>query len=558
MRDWSIARRLFLGQLLFIIVLTAGVVAAAYLDASERVSSQATERTAAIAATLADSPLLLEAAASPDPSAALRRYADDVRQETAVDFVTIMAPNRTRWTHPNPEKIGQPYIGSIAQALAGRSYTETIAGTLGPSLRTIAPVKDSAGSVKAMVSVGVTISAVDIARNGRIPFILLLGAGLLTVGTLTSLLLGRYLKRVTLGWGPERLGQLFSYNQAVLHSVRDGLLLVDRQGALVMHNDQAADLLGIPRPAEGAPRQPLTELPLSGSLKELLLSGRSVRDEIHLLGDRLLVVSQEPARLPGTNNSYGANSYGMVSTLQDHTELQRMGDELRSTKTLTDALRAQTHEHANRMHTMASLVELGRTEQALHFATEDLSHNQHLVDEVIDAGQEPVLAALLMGKIAQAAELGIELRVEWEPGTRLEVLGPHDAVTIVGNLLDNAMDAALSAPAPRWVVLQISPDVSHGVSQHAAQLILRVRDSGPGLLGTDPATVLAHGYSTKISDASGRGIGLALVHQSVLRLGGSLQVSPAAEFTIVLPRTAPPRTAPPRTLPPRNGESERP
>ncbi|GAA1051003.1 sensor histidine kinase [Arthrobacter russicus] len=529
MRDWSIARRLFLGQFLFILLLTAGVVTAAYFDASDRAYSQATERTSSIAATLADSPLLLEAAASPDPTALLQPYAEAVIQETKVDFITIMAPDRTRWTHPNPEKIGLPYIGSVDQALSGHRYTETIAGTLGPSLRTIVPVLDRAGAVQAMVSVGVTVSALDIASSGRIPFILLLGAGLLAVGTLTSWLLGRYLKRVTLGWGPERMGQLFSYYESVLHSVRDGLLLVDRKGELVMYNDQAADLLGIPRPADGVPRLPLEALPVRDSLKELLLSGRSVRDEIHVIEDRLLVVSQEPASMPGAKTSYGT-----VSTLQDHTELRRMGDELSSTRTLSDALRAQTHEHANRLHTVVSLLELGRTEQALAFATEDLRLSQQLVDEVVDADREPVLAALVMGKIAQAAELGIELRVEGDTGDSaagFELLSAHDVVTIVGNLLDNAMDAARSGTPPRWVALAVAHDES--------ALRLRVSDSGPGLGGAEPATILERGFSTKAADATGRGIGLALVQQSVLQLGGSLQISPDAEFTVTVPRTAP-------------------
>lgn len=528
MRDWSIARRLFLGQLLFILLLTGAVVAVAYFDASERAYSQAAERTNAIATTLADSPLLLDAAASPDPTALLQPYVEVVIQETKVDFITIMAPDRTRWTHPNSAKIGLPYIGSIGQALAGHRYTETIEGTLGPSLRTIVPVMDNAGKVKAMVSAGVTISAVDIASNGRIPLILLLGAGLLAVGTLTSWLLGRYLKRITLGWGPERMGQLFSTYESVLHSLRDGLLLVDHKGELVMYNDQAADLLGIPRPANGTPRLPLHALPVRDSLKELLLSGRSVRDEIHLIENRLLVVSQEPASMPGAKTSYGT-----VSTLQDHTELQRMGDELSSTRTLSDALRAQTHEHANRLHTVVSLLELGRTEQALAFATEDLRLSQQLVDEVVDADREPVLTALVMGKIAQAAELGIELRVEGDAGnstTGFEMLSARDVVTIVGNLLDNAMDAARSGTSPRWVALAISDDESN--------LVLRVNDSGPGLGGATPATILERGFSTKAADATGRGIGLALVQQSVLQLGGSLTISPEAEFTVTVPRTA--------------------
>lgn len=524
MQGWSIARRLFLGQLLFIVILTAFVVTAAFIDSRDRAYTQATERTTAIAVTIADSPLLLQAAASADPSAILQPYASAVDHETKVDFITIMAPDRTRWTHPNPAELGKPYIGSITQALAGHSYSEVTTGTLGPSVRSIVPVKDSAGQVKAMVAVGVTVTTVDIALSGRIPALLLLGLVLLVAGTLTSWLLGRYLRRITLGWGPERLGQLFSYYESVLHSVRDGLVLVDRNGELVMYNDQAADLLGIPRPVEGTPPPALADLAVTESLKELLLSGRSTRDEIHLTQDRLLVVSQEPAKLPSAKGPYGT-----VSTLQDHTDLERLGDELRSTQTLTDALRAQTHEHANRMHTVVSLLELGRTEQALAFATEDLSVSQQLVDEVVDAQREPVLAALVMGKIAQAAELGIELRVEWDDSVQLAALSPHDIVTIVGNLLDNAMDAAISGEQPRWVALH--------VGHTEAESVLKVFDSGPGLSVSNPAEILERGFSTKESDASGRGIGLALVQQSVQRLGGTLRISADAQFTVTLPIT---------------------
>ncbi|WP_394941243.1 ATP-binding protein [Psychromicrobium sp. YIM B11713] len=531
MRGWSIARQLFLGSLLFVTVITSLVVLLAFLDSRDHAYAQAERNSTAIATTLADSPLLQTAAASADPSAILQPYAEAVLVGTKVDFITIMAPDRTRWTHPDPSQIGKPYIGSVDQALAGHTFTEIAAGVLGPSVRSIVPVKDSAGKVVAMVSVGVTVSTVEITLNARIPLIIGLGLTLLAVGGLVSWLLGRYLRRITLGWGPKRLGQLFSYYESVLHSVRDGLVLVDQRGELVMYNDQAADLLGVPRPAEKAEPPALESLELPDSLKELLASGRSVRDEIHLTADRLLVVSQEPATLPG-----GHRTGGTVTTLQDHTDLRRLGDELRSSQTFTDALRAQTHEHANRMHTVVSLLELGRTEQALAFATEDLSLSQHLVDEVIDAEKEPVLAALLMGKLAQAAELAIELRVSWDESVSLEQVAPHDVLTIVGNLLDNAMDAAALTPssaAARWVSLELR--------REGDQALLRVSDSGPGVELSDASMIFQRGFSTKEADETGRGIGLALVRQTVLRLGGELSLDSGeagAVFTVRLPLAA--------------------
>ena len=165
----------------------------------------------------------------------------------SAEFLTIMAPDRTRWTHPRQEEIGRPYIGSIDAALRGEVFTEVTAGTLGPSVRSIVPVLDPAGNVKALVAAGVTVRTVDVAFAGRLPALLAIGGALLVGGSLASWLLGRYLRRVTRGWGPEQLSQLFAYYESVLHSVREGLILIDTKGRVVMYNDQAADLLGLTR-----------------------------------------------------------------------------------------------------------------------------------------------------------------------------------------------------------------------------------------------------------------------------------------------------------------------
>ncbi len=512
-RSWSLARRLFVAHVVFVLLLTAVLGVLLFADARNQSYNQARERMVSVAETVADNPLVLTAAGSADPSGSLQPYALRVMADARVDFVTIMAPDRTRWTHPDPAEIGRRYIGSIDQALAGQTYTEVIAGTLGPSVRAIVPVKDSTGKIRALVASGVTVPTVEVALKARLPAVVGIAAALLLGGSLTSWLLGRYLRKVTLGWGPKRLGQLFVYYESVLHSVRDGLLLTDHNGELVMYNDQAAHLLGIEVPSGDEPAPRLAELDLPTSLAELLHSGRRARDELHLTQARLLVVSQEPARSPGS----GAPSIGTVTTVQDHTVIAELGDELRSTQTLTDALRAQTHEHANRIHTLVSLLELGRTDQALQFATADLQLSQRLADEVLNAADEPVLSALLMGKIAQANERGIELRVSTETRTQFSGLRAHDAVTILGNLLDNAMDAAAEGEEPRWVALHLGPTVDG--------LQLEVSDSGPGLDPVQTAGILAKGFSTKQSGGAGRGIGLALVRQTVQRLGGTLIIA---------------------------------
>ena len=534
---WSIARRLFLANLLIVISFIAIVGTAAYVDAKDRTYDEEGRRMEGVAASIAANPLVLQAAATQDPSALLQPYARDVTAAAHVDFITIMAPDRTRWTHPKDEELGRPYIGSIDAALQGRSFTEVTAGTLGPSVRTIVPVKDSAGTVKALVAAGVTVRNVDVALAGRLPALLALGVALLVGGSLASWLLGRYLSGVTRGWGPEQLAQLFAYYESVLHSVREGLILIDARKRVVMYNDQAAELLGLPETGSNDPTRPpsLADLPLDSELRSLFDSGRSAKDEIVLTGSRVLVVNQGPARGPKSPGARGKIPvYGTVATLRDRTEIEALGNELQTMRTLSDALRAQTHEHANRLHTMVSLLELGRTAEALDFATQDLALSQRLTDDMVSSIDEPVLGALVMGKVAEAHERGVQLEVSTLGSGAAPGVAVQDLVTILGNLLDNAIDAAADGAPPRRVDLTVESDEEG--------LDIAVNDSGPAIDAAAVDQMFRHGYSTKPAGMGGRGIGLALVRQAVSRLGGTLAINGqrGAKFEVFLPAAAPP------------------
>ncbi|WP_461174558.1 sensor histidine kinase [Arthrobacter sp. Z1-9] len=533
---WSIARRLFVANLLIVVAFIAIVGSATYVDARDRTYDEAGHRMAGIAASVAANPLVLEAAAAPDPTALLQPYTRDVMAAADVDFITIMAPDRTRWTHPRDEEIGRPYIGSVDAALQGAILTEVTAGTLGPSVRTIVPVKDAGGAVRALVAAGVTVGTVDVAFAARLPALLAIGLALLVGGSVASWLLGRYLRRVTRGWGPEQLAQLFAYYESVLHSVREGLILIDTKGSVVMYNDQAAELLGLDEAGTRDPTRPpsLADLPLDDELRGLFESGRSAKDEILLTGSRILVVNQGPAKGPQQTGGRGKTPvYGTVATLRDRTEIEALGSELETMRTLSDALRAQTHEHANRLHTMVSLLELGRTQEALAFATKDLELSQQLTDDMVSSVDEPVLGALVMGKVAEAHERGVQLDVAALGSATVAGIAVQDLVTILGNLLDNAMDAAADGPQPRRVELTVESDEEG--------LDITVHDSGPGIDPADAENIFRHGFSTKPAGPSGRGIGLALVRQAVQRLGGTLTINGrrGAKFEVFLPAAVP-------------------
>ncbi len=383
------------------------------------------------------------------------------------------------------------------------------------------------------MSAGITLDAIgaDFARS--LPGIL--GAGLLTfaAGTVGSWLISRRVRRQTRGLGAPALAQMVDYHQAVLHAVREGLLLVDGTGRVQLANDEARRLLGLELDPGG---RHVGELGLSPELTALLLGQEQTVDQVQVSGGRVLVVNQAPAEATGS-------AAGIVVTLRDHTELQALTGELTSLRAFAEALRAQAHEAANRLHTTVSLLELGRGQDAVEFATAELASAQQLTDRVVDAVEAPVLAALLLGKSATAHERGV--RLEIDPGTAVGDTGipSGELVTIVGNLLDNAIDAALAGEPPREVLF--AAWVEH------ERLELRVEDSGPGV---DPAALphlFDRGWTTKAGDGvvptgQGWGLGLALVAQAVRRNGGviSVDAGPGARFCVSLPVRPPVARAP--------------
>lgn len=232
---------------------TTGAILLARQDARDA----AIEEVTAIADTLAGSPTVIAALGSPDPTAVLQPYAEATRLATGTDFIVVMAPDRTRYTHPTPAQIGQPFIGSVDDALAGRTIVETYTGTLGESVRTVVPVRSAGGTVIGLVSTGITTEAINGKLLGQIPAVAVGILAALAVAGAGSWLLSRRLRRQTHGLGPGEMTRMYEYYDAVLHSVREGLVVVDRDGRLALINDEGRRLLDLGD-------DPLTDRPVHG------------------------------------------------------------------------------------------------------------------------------------------------------------------------------------------------------------------------------------------------------------------------------------------------------
>ena len=522
LRGASVARQILVLQVGVVVVLVLAAGLLAFVDARRDARETATDRAVTVAEAVADSPAVVAAVADPSPSSVLQPYAEQVRADTEVDFVVVMGLDRTRYSHPNPANLGKPFVGDLGDAPEGGVFTQEFTGTLGPSMRAVVPVLDGS-DVVALVSVGITVAAIDEQLRGDLLLILLAAAVVLATGLLGAWLVSRRLRRQTHGLGEQEITRMYEYYSAVLHAVREGLLLIDGDGRVQLVNDEATRLLDLPDDAVG---RGVDDLGLAPALVAAARGGTASPDDLYLAGERALVVSSAPAYWQG-------REVGAVVTLRDHTELRSVTGELDVVRGLTDSLRAQTHEASNRLHTVVSLIEMGRPDDAVAFATEELALAQRLTDRVVGAVGDPVVAALVLGKSAEAAERGIDLEVE---GDLADAGVPaRDLVTVLGNLLDNAFDAVSGSDAKR-VVLRLGGD--GGGDGDEGALVLSVGDSGPGLSADDQVRALERGWTTKASGAGGRGVGLALVAQVARRHGGTVTVGRSrwggAEFVVTL------------------------
>jgi two-component system CitB family sensor kinase len=526
-KRWSVAKQLLVLQVVIVGVLVAAGATLAYVDAAQEVNRRARDTVTSVAVMLADEPTVHAALATPDPSRVLQPFAERVRADTEVDFITIMTPGGIRYTHPNPAMIGHHFLGDTADALTGRRFTETYTGTLGPSVRTVAPIFGDAHRVMALVAVGITVRAISTELQHRLLPLTGLAAAVLAVGFAGSYLVSARLRRQTRGVAPDELRGMFEYYQAILHSVREGLVLLTREGRVALCNDAARKLLSLDANPQG---HPADTLGLTPHLTAALVSPElCLKDEIYVGDTRVLVINTAPVRSRD-------RAMGNVMTLRDHTELEAVTSELDTARGLADALHAYAHEAANRLHTVICLVELGEPEQAIRFATAEMTTARQLSDRMVGTVKEPILAALLLGKFAEAHERGVELILTQD--TTIEgidgAIDSRHLVTILGNLIDNAMRAAItgmnqSTKSPRVIVTVRTDD---------GDLMLRVADNGPGVDPSSLPEIFERGRPPKPSDGpTGHGLGLALVGQAVRRYRGRIDVARdgGAVFTIRLP-----------------------
>jgi two-component system CitB family sensor kinase len=477
----------------------------------------------------------------------LMAVAEGARASTGALFVVITDETGLRLAHPDADRLGERVSTDPSEALAGREVTTRNTGTLGPSAGAKVPVfapGSGSGSgfgsrtVVGEVSVGYSTESIGQSLARDIVPIVLTAAGSLAAGVLASFLLRRRLQRLTLGLEPEEIGALVHDQVAVLEGVDEGVVGISADGRISVFNAAAQRLLGQP----DLSGQLWQDAPVPARLKALTLPDAREGEAVELVaGEQVLVASARKAL-------HRREDLGWVVMLRDRTELQHLTRQLDAVGTMSTALRAQRHEFANQLHTIAGFMSIGQHQQARTYL-ERIAATGPLKFPVDQAEllQDPYLQAFIGAKGVEADERGVSLRIGPETLVRGQVTEPQDVTTVLGNLIDNAVNAAVAGTAAeRWVELELLDDEGGGT------LHVVVADSGDGLPdGGDPEAVFAEGFTTAGGSvlqgqvrAGGQGLGLALARQLARRRGGDVTVlepgnagGPGAVFMATLPGT---------------------
>lgn len=490
---------------LLVVVFGMGSTLIGWLFNTE-LTEQYGSRALAVAHTLAADPAIPAAAATGDPTGLLQARAEAARKASGALFVVITDRNGIRLAHPHPDRLHEPVSTDPSAALAGRDTINVERGTLGLSARGKTPLRAADGSIVGEVSVGFQASTVQNYVWSQLGVAGLVAGCALLLGIAGSALLSRRLKRLTLGLEPAELAELMREREAVLRGISEGVLAVDAAGLVTVCNREAARLLG----AGLVPGTPVADAGLTPGLLAVF-EQREADNEITVAGDRVLVVNYRAVRRDGRD-------LGGVLTLRDRTDLENVTRELDSVRTLSNALRASRHEFANRLHVLSGLLQNGHRDEALEYL-HAVSGSALAASGPVGAVDDPYLQAFVAAKTAEASEKDVRLTLSDTSWVGTRVTAPVEVTTVLGILVDNALDAARrGARRPAWIDLALLSDDD--------ALHISVVDSGDGV---DPALaeqIFTAGVTT--CGEEGRGLGLALARQAARQLGGEVSLSAPA------------------------------
>lgn len=439
----------------------------------------------------------------------LQKLTKSILEVSQARFIVIGDHNAIRLAHPIPERIGLPMQGGDSQRalIHKESYVSIAEGSLGRSMRGKTPVLDKDGEVIGIISVGYMLNQVkEVSSQYRNDMLALLSATL-CVSIIAAVAIGHHFKHAIFGLEPEEIRQLYDERQATLASIHEGIIAINDKGIITTFNHAALEILELDKHASVLGENIQVLLPES-KIMEVAESGKSQFDQEAVLNGQHIIVNRVPLRHEG-------RVCGVVSSFRHKDEITAMSQSLTRIKDYAETLRSQAHEHSNKLHTIAGLIQIGANEKALALIGQETQSHQALLTTLVRAVPHAVLAGCILGKYNRAHELGLELSLD--PDSCMKDIPPHirseSLITILGNLLDNAFDATLENQGKQ---------IHLSMTDLGSDLVFEVEDQGKGISEAHIHKIFEHGYSSKAQE---RGVGLALVKQTIDMLGGDIIVS---------------------------------
>jgi sensor histidine kinase regulating citrate/malate metabolism len=462
-----------------------------------------------------------------DPEGRIQIVAEGIRELTGAEFVVVGDREGKRYSHPKPDRLGKFMVGGD-NALAleeGKSYISKAVGTLGPSIRGKTPVFDDAGNIAGIVSVGYLIEDVKgIIRGHQRSFYPYIGL-LLVVGIIGSVVIAGHFKKAILGLEPEEIAGLFTERSAILESIREGIIAIDTGRTITMANQASLENLGLDSADKITGRKIEDVFPYTG-MRDVLRTGQPILDRELTIGEREMIFNMVPI-------IHREKISGVVATFRLKDEIDLLARELSHVREYSEMLRTQTHEYSNKLHTLAGLVQLGASKEALDLVARETSGYQNLIHFLSSAVPDPVLSAIVLGKYNRAQEMKVRLSVDEESSLSdiPQGISQDKIITILGNLLDNALEATLEVDDRDCEVHLSMTDLGNDI-------IIEVEDSGPGIKDGSEDNIFERGMSTK--NRPHGGVGLYLVKQALENLGGHITIGESelggVLFTVIIPK----------------------
>lgn len=457
-------------------------------------------------------------------TAVLETYLDSLKNSLDdIDVISVVGLDSVRRYHSNHELIAVHYDGTMPDFEAnGSLYTTSDTGPSGPQRRAYAAVYDHAGNYVGFVLAIMLRQNIDrmIWSTVLIHFLCALAA--VGFAAVISMRLAGRIKGSLLGYEPDAFRAMFSVRDEILESLEEGIIALDSQKRAAYMNGAARKMLGLD---SWQPGQALAdEAYPSAQIDSVLRSGEkqlsvpvSAPTRADILCDCMPVSGPDGAK-------------GALCILHDRSEYTKLMEDLSGVRYMVESMRANNHDFTNKLHVILGLIQMGASAQACEYITNITTVQQPLIHSIMQSIDDPSVAALLIGKYSRASELNIRYSIE--SGSRLSrediAIPSGDLVTIIGNLVENAMDAMNTKKFP-------PRELSVGIFTSPHAMIINVDDTGPGMERETAEKIFENGFSTK---GPNRGTGLYAVKGLVDKYGGDIRVESepgvGTSFTVTL------------------------